>query len=696
MFELTRLSRMLGAALLLALATEAAAQPTGWSSQRYLPQFFPFRYAVRVFDLGTGGQIANFDAPPGVELGSGALTPDGRYYLVATSLGIARFTTNPPAFDRLLGPAVFSSAVYPHPTGTNLHLIGQFGYAVLDWQTGDFHIVRCCVRPQLAFTPDGARRIEIETIMRTVAQTTVSVYDTTTEVLLWSRTWDGTAGRTVAGQTHLAIPIAGDTLVLALADGQEIGRLPYSLSGMQWRGDVLVAYRTTSGLPGVERLSTYTLPSLAETVMAEAPHYVGTIDPIALYLSADGRYAYWLHWVSLLGLTVSNTSYSVFDLDERRYVASGYVGYQSQPSLSLAAEQQCVIAVPDGLIAPARGGVIDVPVVPTPNCRPWLALEALNPGPHTGPVTIREQVEANSNSQPENFTRSIGGTTVQITQAADRPAAPVLRAALEGNRIHLRWDPSPGAGITAFEIRGAALGGSDSVQVVASTRRDWLSPPLGPGSYAIRIAAGNNLGLGPPSNEIRFSVGVATAPQPPAGLVATVVDDQVTLTWQSATTAPAPSGYVIEAAAAGTGAFAAVARTAEERLFATRVPTGPWQVRVRAVTDGGASAPTDPVTIAPSRCTAPPGSPRALWTLRTYPAFTLTWSPPATGSVEQYVIEAGTVEGSANLGRVVLGGDQTAITLPTIDSNSLGFARIRARNACGEGPPSSDVVIQRP
>jgi len=64
--------------------------------------------------------------------------------------------------------------------------------------------------------------------------------------------------------------------------------------------------------------------------------------------------------------------------------------------------------------------------------------------------------------------------------------------------------------------------------------------------------------------------------------------------------------------------------------------------------------------------------------------------------VEQYVIEAGTVEGSANLGRVVLGGDQTAITLPTIDSNSLGFARIRARNACGEGPPSSDVVIQRP
>ena len=116
---------------------------------------------------------------------------------------------------------------------------------------------------------------------------------------------------------------------------------------------------------------------------------------------------------------------------------------------------------------------------------------------------------------------------------------------------------------------------------------------------------------------------------------------------------------------------------------------------VRAVTDGGAGAPTDPVTIAPSRCATPPGPPRAPWTLRTYPALTLTWSPPAAGSVEQYAIEGGSAEGSANLGRVVLGGDQTAITLPIIDLNLLGFARIRARNAGGESPSSPDVVIER-
>jgi hypothetical protein len=695
MFELTGGLRLPGTALLLSIAGVAAAQPTAWSSQDYFV-VGEFRYALRVLDLGVGATTASFDAPPGVTLGAGALTPDGRYYLVATSLGLARFTTTPPAFDRLLGPATAVAGVSVAPIGTNVHVTGSFGHAVLDWQTGEVRSVRCCSGPSLEFTPDGTRYLATEIVGRYPAtQTTVTLYDVGTDAALWSRTMQG-SGSTTVNNTHIAISIGDQALIFDTATGADQGSIPYALGGMRWRGETLVAFRTTSGLPGTERLSTFTLPSLAETVQIEGPYYGGRIDPIALYLSADGRYAYWLHWVSLLGLSVSNTSYSVFDLDEHRYVASGYVGYQSQRSLSLTTEQQCVFAVPDGLTVPARGGVIDVPVVPTPNCRPWLAPGALNPGPHTAAVTIREQVEANSNSQPENTSRAIGGTSIRITQTAERPAAPVLRGALEANRIHLRWDPSPGAGITAFEIRGAALGGSDNAEIVASTRRDWLSPPLGPGSYLVRIAAGNKMGLGPSSNDVRFSIGVATAPDPPTGLAAAIVDDQVTLTWQGATTAPAPSGYVVEAAAAGTSAFAAVARSADERLFATRVPAGPWQVRVRAVTDGGASAPTDPVTIAPSRCTAPPGPPRALWTLRTYPAFTLTWSPPATGSVEQYVIEAGTLEGAANLGRVVLGGDQTAITLPTIDSNSLGFARIRARNACGESTASSDVVIQRP
>ena len=136
--------------------------------------------------------------------------------------------------------------------------------------------------------------------------------------------------------------------------------------------------------------------------------------------------------------------------------------------------------------------------------------------------------------------RPIGGTEVTITQAADRPAAPILRGAIEGERIHLRWDPAPGAGITASRSEGRRSAVPDSVEVVASSRRDWISPPLGPGSYVVRISAGNYLGLGPSWDEVRFSLGATTPPDRAGGSRATVVDDQVTLAWQPATTAPRP------------------------------------------------------------------------------------------------------------------------------------------------------------
>ena len=376
---------------------------------------------------------------------------------------------------------------------------------------------------------------------------------------------------------------------------------------------------------------------------------------------------------------------------------TGYVGYQSQPQLALAAEPQCVLAVPDGLTAPARGAVIEVPVVPAPNCRPWLAPGAMNPGPHAGPVTIREQVEASGMAQALQERRPIGGTEVTITQAADRPAAPILRGAVEGERIHLRWDPAPGAGITAFENpRGGA-------RRFAGQRRGRGQQP-GATGYPLRLGPVLMLsdfrrklsGAGPVLERGSVRLGAATPPDVPVGLVATVVDDQVTLAWQPATTAPAPSGYVVEAAAAGASGFVAVARTADERLFPFRVPPGTWQARVRAVSAGGASAPTAPVTISPSPCTAPPGPPRSPWPLRTYPSFSFAWSPPSTGPWSSTSSKRDRIEGASDFGRVRVGGDRIAITLPQINSNATGFARIRARNACGESPASGDVMIQRP
>lgn len=684
-------------ASLLGLAGNALAQPTAWSSQRYFNSVLGFSYSLRVLDVGVGGLVASFDAPPGVELGPGALTPDGSYYLVTTNLGLARFTTSPPAFDRLLGPAATATGLAIAPTGSLVHLTGTFGHAVLDWRTGAVQSVRCCVQPLVSFTPDGVRRVEVEHVGLAPGETVLTTYDTATGTVRWSRTFAG-RGSAAVSPTHLALAIGAQVLVLDTATGADEGLIPHAVSSPHWRGDTLVAIRTiATALPSLARLSSYTLPALAETVLVEQSYLPGRVQPVALYLSADQRYAYWLQFVSLLGLSVSNTTYSVFDLDERRFVASGSLGYQFQASLSLEAAAQCVFSVPDNLTAPARGGVVEVPVVPTPNCRPWSAPDAMNPGPHVGAATIREQVDPNPEGQTQQLARAIGGTTVRLTQAAEVPAPPVLRATVDGTRVQLSWDPSPGAGITAFEIRGAQAGTAPAaVTTVASSHREWTSPPLGPGSYVVQVVAGNRLGVGPPSNDVRFSIGVTTLPDAPELLQAVVVDDEVTLSWAPAATGPAPSGYVVEAAPPGVAAFVTVARLLEPRLRVGRAPVGPWQMRVRAVTAGGAGPPSGPVVVAPTACTAPPGPPGTPWPLLTYPSFTLRWSAPLVGSVDEYVIEVGSVTGASDIGRVRVGDGQTSVTLPQANPNRRAFARIRARNACGEGAPSGEVVVVLP
>ena len=45
------------------------------------------------------------------------------------------------------------------------------------------------------------------------------------------------------------------------------------------------------------------------------------------------------------------------------------------------------------------------------------------------------------------------------------------------------------------------------------------------------------------------------------------------------------------------------------------------------------------------------------------------------------MIEVGSVSGATDLGRVVVGGDQTTLTVPQVSVNTMGFARVRARKA---------------
>ncbi len=357
---------------------------------------------------------------------------------------------------------------------------------------------------------------------------------------------------------------------------------------------------------------------------------------------------------------------------------------------------RCPLQLPSVVAAPVEGGVISIPVVPEAACAEWSVPDqpaVLNPGPHVGAATLLVQTWANTLATERATTLSLRGRSVVITQPSGPPAAPRLEAIVGGDRVALSWTPAIGAGIGSFVVRGGPAGSlvTDVVELRAHLRT-WTSPPLPPGSYQVEIVAANDAGRSVSSNSRSFSIGVGAPPEAPINLVATVADDRVALSWAPAPSGPAPAGFVIEAAAEGASSFEAVAHSDIPSFVATRVPAGSWQVRVRAATTGGRSQPSDVVSVMTARCAAPPGAPQLPWALWTPPAVTLGWSPPASGSVEDYVIEVGSAAGLADLGSLVVPGTQLSYT-QEISARAATYVRVRARNVCGESAPSAAVPI---
>jgi hypothetical protein len=240
-------------------------------------------------------------------------------------------------------------------------------------------------------------------------------------------------------------------------------------------------------------------------------------------------------------------------------------------------------------------------------------------------------------------------------------------------------------------IRAGPRGGTlNTLATVGGDVPTWTSPQAPAGSYSIEVVARNNGGDSPPSNRVDLSIGVAALPEAPVLTVATS-NDTVRLSWQPAATGPAPEAYIIEAAAAGSAAFAEVARVAGQEFVASGVPPGGWQVRVRALTSGGAGPPSNVVTLSASSCAAPPGAPSGLSQIVSGRAVALRWTHGSPAGPPTSVIEVGSASGLVDIGRFTVAGADASyvVTAPP----GLYFVRVRARNACGESAASNEVVV---
>lgn len=686
------------------IATKVDAQPDAWVVKPVALPSFPEKHLL-VVDLATGRTRAALPAPAGAT--TGALSADGRLYLLGAAQGIAAYRTDTPQFLGFVGPASPISAIYPSPSGRWVHVIGPAGYAVLDALTGVVVRAECCVAPEVHFTPDGQTRIHVTVRENGAAvETVLTAYpDDPHAAWLRQKALDGRfAGRSISQQYFAltgSIGASGAVAVLDSGTGAEIGRLPQPAVDAAIAGDRLLVSTEAGSFPSADRLATYELPALTLAHRLDRPRIGVSSGPREVHVSGDGAAAYWVRFVSVLGVTVSSTQYVTVDLTTNEVVGEGVLGTQFVNHVTFTPAPACLF---DRLLtasAPAEGAIVSIPVTPRGTCRPWSVgdigpqLRVLDPGPHVGPSTIRLAVQPTLFAGEMNHRISIGGASVTVAQAGGVPGPPDVVGSITGNRVTLAWAPGKGAGVTAFVVRGALRGGVPMpLASLAPYVREWTSPPLAPGSYVVDLVGQNGGGFGVPSHRLELSVGVDAPPDPPVNPAAFVRDDLVRLSWQPAPSGPAPSAFVVEAAAAGTATFFEVARTRAPQLVASRVPAGEWVVRVRAATDGGLSAPSASVQFATSGCAAPPGPPTDLWALATSSRITLRFGEPATGSAGDYVVEAGTASGLADLGRFLVGGPQTLFEAQA--PPGVFYLRVRAQNTCGESAASNEAVLVVP
>jgi glucose/arabinose dehydrogenase len=188
-------------------------------------------------------------------------------------------------------------------------------------------------------------------------------------------------------------------------------------------------------------------------------------------------------------------------------------------------------------------------------------------------------------------------------------------------------------------------------------------------------------------------------PLAPANLRSTVLNDDVTLEWNAPSSGSAPAHYVVEAGsepgANDLGTLATAGPTTE--LTVADVPDGTYFVRVRAANAAGPGPASNEIGVTVGQgppCGAPPGAPASLEATKAGTTVSLTWSGPAGPAPVSYLIEVGTTAGGSEIGIFDTGGSITNAT-GTLAAGRY-FIRVRARNTCGAGPASNEVVVDLP
>jgi hypothetical protein len=184
---------------------------------------------------------------------------------------------------------------------------------------------------------------------------------------------------------------------------------------------------------------------------------------------------------------------------------------------------------------------------------------------------------------------------------------------------------------------------------------------------------------------------VLTAPGAPANFTATVAGSAVSLNWSAPAGGGPISEYTLEAGSAPGGTDIASLSVGNSTSFGVGAPPGVYYVRVRARNLAGqGSASTELIVRVGGACAGPPGMPATLNAAVNGFGVTLNWGAPTGGeAASAFVVEVGSASGLTDLTSF----DTTATSLSAVGPAGTYFVRVRARNACGFGPASNEVVV---
>jgi hypothetical protein len=180
----------------------------------------------------------------------------------------------------------------------------------------------------------------------------------------------------------------------------------------------------------------------------------------------------------------------------------------------------------------------------------------------------------------------------------------------------------------------------------------------------------------------------AAGPNAPSNLTASVAGFTVTLRWDPPATGSLPASYIVEAGSVSGASNLFNQDVGLTSSITAQAPTGVYFVRVRARNAAGVSAPSNEIVVRVGvGCSGPPGPPGQLSASIDGLSVTLTWGA-AGGEPATYLVEAGSSPGTSELALLDVGA-QTRLSASAPPGTY--FVRVRARNACGSGPPGNEV-----